>query len=255
MGDVKKEQAGPDRFLEADLYGPIRDFLTLRGYTVRSEVKDCDVVAWKDGQLLIVELKKHLSVNLLIQAVKRQQLTAAVYLAVPKPSKFKTSAKWKDLCILLKRLGLGLFYVSLRGRHAWVELVLEPLSGGTEPDKKRYSRQQETFMQEFNGRSLDGNVGGSTGKKLLTAYREDALQIACLLERFGPLTLKQLRELGTVGQKTAAILQQNFYGWFIRVGRGCYALSESGKEGLTCYPEPAAYYRQKLQETTFLKVT
>lgn len=247
---LKKEQAKLNAagcVSETDLYGPIRDFLTDQGYTVRSEVKDCDVAAWKDGQLLIVELKKHLSVDLLIQAVKRQQLTDAVYLAVPKPSKFKATSKWEDLCVLLKRLRLGLLYVSVRGRRAWVEVALEPVLGGGESERKRYAKQHGAFIREFQGRSLDGNVGGSTGKKLLTAYREDSLQIACLLEGYGPLALKQLRELGTVGKKTASILQKNFYGWFIRVGRGRYALSEAGKKGLTLYQEMVDYYRDKLQ--------
>jgi hypothetical protein len=32
-------------FRESDLYAPVRDFLAAQGYTVRAEVKHCDVVA------------------------------------------------------------------------------------------------------------------------------------------------------------------------------------------------------------------
>ena len=45
-------------FKETDLYEPIRAFLEEEGYQVQAEVKDCDIAAVKDGQLVIVELKK-----------------------------------------------------------------------------------------------------------------------------------------------------------------------------------------------------
>ena len=51
-------------FKETDLYEPIRAFLEEKGYQVQAEVKDCDIAAVKDGQLLIVELKKAFNLKL-----------------------------------------------------------------------------------------------------------------------------------------------------------------------------------------------
>ena len=44
-------------FAETDLYEPVCRFLEEEGYRVQAEVKDCDIAAEKDGELVIVELK------------------------------------------------------------------------------------------------------------------------------------------------------------------------------------------------------
>ena len=43
---------------EKDLYGPVRDYLENLGYQVKGEVKDCDIAALRDGELIVVELKR-----------------------------------------------------------------------------------------------------------------------------------------------------------------------------------------------------
>ena len=95
------------------------------------------------------------------------------------------------------------------------------------------------------GRSGNRNRGGSTGRKLVTAYRETAIHIACCLERYGSLTPQQLRALGT-GSKTTSILYKDVYGWFERVTRGVYALSPRGRAALEGYPDLAAEYGEML---------
>ncbi len=40
-----KNAKTPPNLLEKDLYGPMRDFLVGQGYTVRGEVKHCDITA------------------------------------------------------------------------------------------------------------------------------------------------------------------------------------------------------------------
>jgi len=97
-----------NKILEIDLFRPISDFLVEQGYTVRSEVKDCDIAAIKEEELVIVELKRNLSVDLLAQAVKRQKSADIVYMAIPKPKKLTANSKWKDIIHLVKRLELGL---------------------------------------------------------------------------------------------------------------------------------------------------
>ena len=71
--------------LEVDMYQPVKVLLTDQGYTVYGEVKHCDVVALKGDELLIVELKQSLNMDLLLQAAKRLRLTSQVYVAILKP--------------------------------------------------------------------------------------------------------------------------------------------------------------------------
>ena len=81
-------------FRETDLYAPVRDWLVAQGYTVRAEVKDCDITATKDGDLIVVELKRSFNVDLLIQATKRQRLTDSVYVAIPRPTRMGPRSRW-----------------------------------------------------------------------------------------------------------------------------------------------------------------
>ncbi|MDF1512090.1 DUF2161 family putative PD-(D/E)XK-type phosphodiesterase, partial [Robertmurraya sp. DFI.2.37] len=60
---------------------------------------------------------------------------------------------------------------------------------------------------------------------------------------------KKLRQLGT-GDKTLSILSQNHYGWFRRIVRGVYDLSELGKKELTKFPEAVHYYTSLIKQHT-----
>ena len=72
---------------------PVKDFFTAEGYDVYGEVNDCDVVAVKEDELIIVELKLRLNLDLVMQATKkRQRLSDQVYVAIPKP-KFNSVPK------------------------------------------------------------------------------------------------------------------------------------------------------------------
>jgi hypothetical protein len=97
-------------------------------------------------------------------------------------------------------------------------------------------------IEEIGRRSGDFNVGGSTRRPLVTAYRENAIQIACYLADSGEMSPRQLRALGA-GPKTLSILARNVYGWFSRVGRGLYAVTPKGREVLSKYPELIRHYR------------
>ena len=97
-------------------------------------------------------------------------------------------------------------------------------------------------MKEIDGRSGDFNVGGSTRKKIITAYKENSIHIACCFEKFGSLSPKRLREIGT-GDKTLSILNKNYYGWFEKCSRGVYTISEKGREELGNHREVAVNYQ------------
>lgn len=63
-----------EKLRESDLYGPVRDYLAGLGYEVKGEVKDCDVTAMRDGELIVVELKKGFTLELVYQALDRQRV-------------------------------------------------------------------------------------------------------------------------------------------------------------------------------------
>src|SRR5687767_1100498 len=91
---------------ECDLYEPLRDYLTEQGYTVRSEVRGCDITAVRGDELVVIEMKRGLTLDLLIQGAERQRVADSVYLAVPKPRPQRTredNARWRGLQRLLKR--------------------------------------------------------------------------------------------------------------------------------------------------------
>ena len=94
---------------------------------------------------------------------------------------------------------------------------------------------------QTHGRSGDFNEGGSTRRKLVTAYRENAIHIACCLFDCGPMSPKALRGLGT-GERTLSILYTNVYSWFEAVDKGLYALSPKGREELEAYGELVERY-------------
>lgn len=231
-----------NKILETDLCKPVKDFLIEQGYDVRSEVKDCDLAAIRDNELVIVELKRNLSVNLLAQAVKRQKTADLVYVAVPKPKRVFANSKWQDICHLLRRLELGLILVSFKGKNSFVEVPMDPVPFDRKKSMKRNDKKREGIIKEVRNRNMDLNIGGSKGKKLVTAYRESAIFIACCLNKFGPLSPKQLRSLGTNPEKTTSILSENHYGWFDRVKRGLYSINDAGKEGLILYKELSEYF-------------
>jgi hypothetical protein len=109
-------------------------------------------------------------------------------------------------------------------------------------------KKREGIIKEANSRYMDFNTGGSSGKKLVTAYRESAIFVACCLYRLGPLSPKQLRNLGTDARKTTSILSENHYGWFEKVERGVYSITEKGKEALEEYKELSDYFCDKLDK-------
>src|SRR3974390_510056 len=85
----------PRRFAsEVQLYQPVKRFLERQGYVVKGEVNDCDLVAVKDdGAPLVVELKLAFNLALVLQGVRRLQLSDLVYLAVP-ASAGRRSGHW-----------------------------------------------------------------------------------------------------------------------------------------------------------------
>jgi hypothetical protein len=234
-----------DRILETALYQPLYDYLIDLGYTVQAEVNHCDIVATKATDLIIVEMKSSFNATLLIQAVKRQKIADSVYLAIPRPKTGRFSRRWKDLCHLVRRLELGLILVDLRATPPQVEPLFHPAPFDRKRSRNRSKLQTRQLWNEVRERHGNYNTGGSVKQKLMTAYKENSLQIACYLAHYGPLAPRELKALGT-GPKTGVILQKNYYQWFERVTKGVYQITPVGREFLDLYPELVAFYLAKL---------
>jgi hypothetical protein len=215
---------------EKDLYPPVHDYLVSLGYTVRSEVRGLDVTAVKDDQLVVLELKRVFSTDLLVQAIKRQQLADSVYVVLPRPRGGTRDRRWRDRGELLKRLHLGLIVVDCDPPVPRVEVWFDPVPFSP----RREKAQRRAVLAEIQGRSADLNQGGSVREKLVTSYRQQAVAIAYHLQQLGPRSTGQLRALGT-GAKTLAILSKNYYGWFCRIRRGVYGLTPQGEAELELY--------------------
>lgn len=219
---------------ETELYGPVKHFWEQRGYEVKGEVKHCDLLAMKgDGPPIIVELKKSLTVPLLLQGIDRLKLTGLVYLAVELPAHGKApyQAKWSEIRDLCGRLGLGLLTVRFyKKKKPVVGIVCEPESYKPRHSKGKLNR----LTKEFRDRLGDFNQGGSTKQKLVTAYRQKALVCAFHLQSVEKMSPRELKVLSGYAE-TQRILQNNHYGWFERVGRGAYRLSPDGKKALVEY--------------------
>ncbi len=247
-----KPRTALSRRLECDLSPPIQRYLSAHGYTVRSEVNGCDITALDGDRLIVIEMKKSFSTDLLIQAAERQRVADSVYVALPVEGspqrRDRHSKRWRGIERLLKRLEIGLLLVHFpddRDAPPVVELVFHPVSV---PRPRRKPGVRHAILREIAGRSGDYNVGGTGGRAILTAYREQAIFIACCLERSGPMTPRALRALGA-SPKTQSILFRNVYGWFERLERGVYALRPAGREEIAhAYPGVAAVYAAKLDQ-------
>ena len=220
--------------VEADLYPAVKAFLVDHGYDVKGEVSGCDVVATRGGEPpVIVELKLTFSLALLLQGVERLSMTDHVYLAVARPSGRRArggSVLRRDVQSLCRRLGLGLMTVSPAGTAGGVEVVVDPVPYRPRKREKRLAR----LLGEHARRAGDPNRGGITKVPIVTAYRQEALRCAWLIQRRGEASLKALRHTGLV-PNASRILQRDVYGWFRRIGRATYALTDRARRDVASF--------------------
>ena len=215
---------------ETELFQPVKVYLEKHGYTVNAEVKNCDLVATKNEEMIIVEMKTGANMKLLVQATDRQRICDSVYVAIPHPKSKRRH--YLGIQRVLKQLELGLLVVSETPLGSHVIKMFDPLPY----TRQKKSHRKRSLITEIAERGIDYNVGGSTRTKLMTAYRKTAILIATCLDQNGPLSPKELRELGT-GAKTQPILSSNHYGWFQRIDRGVYNVTDQGRTDIRNFPE------------------
>lgn len=212
------------------------------GFTVMGEVGSCDITATAGEILVAVELKRTYSIRLLEQAVSRQSLVDLVYVGVPAGALSKNRKRRRTQDRLIRRLGLGLILVH---DIQLARVVFHPQT--VVPRLNR--RKRETIITEMKARVLDSNIGGSTRQPVLTAYRQEAMMLTVLLADSGPCAPSDLRARGA-SERAGTILRDNHYGWFTRVRRGVYDLSEPGRtEPAALFPDVLAVLRNRVVST------
>ena len=221
---------------ERSLYPPVKSFLEAQGYEVKGEVNGCDLVAIRGEEApVIVELKTTFSLSLVFQGIARQGLSDNVYLAVPPFT--GRAMRHRDALALCRRLGLGLLTVQLVP-SSLVEALLDPAP--YRPHRRRAATGR--LLREFQHRVGDPNEGGTSRRKIVTAYRQDALRCAVHLGRNGPTKAEVVARITGV-ERAGAIMRADHYGWFERAAetpRGVYDLTPKGRNGLDGYAEIVA---------------
>lgn len=231
---------------EYELFAPLKALFEEAGYTVNAEVKSCDITAVRGDDLIIVEMKTTLNIKLLAQGISRQRTGADVYIAVPRPKGYD-GRKWRDIIAVIKKLELGLIFVTVSDKFSFAEIVTDPV-----PFKRSnvYKAKKRALMDEITARRCDTNIGGVTGRKIVTAYTEAAIHIGCVCELTKTVSPKDFRQYGIEPARAGAILRNNVYGWFNKADKGVYALSDKWETAKAMYREVYEYYSRIAMEET-----
>lgn len=224
---------------ESDLYEPVKACLEQLGYEVKGEVKDCDITAVREDELIVVELKRGFTIELLYQAIDRQRVADSVYVAVPLPKRGYMAPHLADMKALCRRLELGLIFVGFTaGGKPQVDVYLHPADAAA---PRRNAKRRRALLQEHTGRTGSHNTGGVTHRKILTLYKEQSLCVARILREHGALPTAEIRRLGGP-DNTATIVGRNVLQWFVRsdggdAARYLFSVSEKGLAALEEYAD------------------
>jgi len=244
--------SGTIRGMETQLYLPVKRFLEARGFAVKGEICGCDLVAVpaagangagagaeeKDPPLVVIgELKQSFTLELLLQGVDRLAAGDEIWLAVRASGAGGRKGRGRERDPRVRKccrlLGFGLLAVFARGQ---VEVIVEPRPW--KPRKVAWRRRR--LVDEHRRRQGDPAAGGSTRQPIMTAYRQQALAVAAALaaaEAAGTAAQtgapgRRPRDLKAFAPDAPKILLHNVYGWFARVERGVYGLTEAGRAAL-----------------------
>lgn len=220
---------------EKQLYPIIKNYLAAEGYTIRSEVHGCDVMAVKGDVTVIVELKLAFNLKLVFQVLNRQTLCNNVYIALPEYAIDNRSKRKVEILNLMKRLGIGVFSIGNRLSGKTIEVLhnIDIATGNTE----------QALLNEFNSRSFDLNTGGIVKEKLVTAYREQAIAVATYLQNEGVMRAADVKKATGI-ERAPSIMSLNHYQWFKRVKRGHYTISDKFLKDIIKYKRLHCFYRQ-----------
>lgn len=219
---IRERSCSVSKAKEADLYAPVKAYLQRQGFDVKGEVGAADVVGRRGIDVVVVELKLGFSLTLFHQAIERLGVTDDVYVAVPAGGKGKSL---RNNVKLARRLGLGV--LTVRPRDGFVEALADPGPYAARTLKKK----KKQLLRAFDRLDGDPNAGGATRHGIVTGYRQDAIKCARFLAVHGPSKGAKVAEWAEVPVATT-IMRDDHYGWFLKVDRGVYALSDAGRQGL-----------------------
>ena len=178
---------------EKDLGIVLCNYLKQKGFRVRSEVEGCDIVYQtihrRKPSFAIVEIKLQFNLKLLYQVAHRLTLTEQVYIAILRPDDLSRKSPWRNIKRLCQSLGIGIYLLSPKKSNnkndKWlVQLALD--CGKTLPYN---SKKAKKLKKEFELRQVDHNQAGQTKQPIITAYREQSIEVAELLNQKGALKL------------------------------------------------------------------
>lgn len=228
--------------LESDLFHPLKEYFDKLGFDVHGEVNSCDVIAIKDTDIIAFELKLKFSLKLVYQCLERKKISNDVYAVIETPKGGLFSNDSKRMINLLKRLEIGLFFISFYESGVKVDKILDPV---IIPIRKN-NRKKNALLKEINNRSGSYNIGGSRGAHI-SAFKEASMHVAVILSLYGELSAKAIKEIG--GPKnTSTILSKNYYNWFSRVRYGVYKLEVKGSDFIKEYSEISNFYFDKYDD-------
>jgi hypothetical protein len=215
--------------METSLYLPVKAFLEKAGYVVKGEIGSCDVVGLIEREppvVVVCELKLSFNLELILQAVDRAAMSDEVWIAARVSAKGRgreADKRYRDLC---RRMGIGMLGVADSGE---VSVIVSSVSPMPRTNPKRRTR----LVKEHRRRQGDPVLGGGSRAPIMTAYRQQALACAALLQQ----GLVRPRDMKSVAPQAGRILLDNVYGWFERQGKGVYALNEAGEAALLRWPQ------------------
>lgn len=229
--------------LESELFHPIKDYFEKLEFEVHGEVNSCDVIALRESEIIALELKLKFTLKLIYQCLERKKITNDVYAVIETPKGGLFSKDSKKMISLLKRLEIGLFFVSFYESGIKVDKILDPV---LIPIRKN-NRKKKLLLKEISERSGSYNIGGSRGAHI-SAYKEASIHVAVILSLNGELSAKDIKVIGGP-EKTSTILIQNYYGWFTRIRRGVYILEAKGSNFINEHSDISKYYYDKYKES------
>jgi hypothetical protein len=179
--------------------------------------------------VVIGELKLAFNLELVLQGVDRAGACDEVWLAARLSHRGKgreSDARFRNLC---RRLGFGMLGVAESGE---VQILVSPCAIAPRRNPRRRSR----LIDEHRRRRGDPTAGGGSRAPIMTAYRQRALACAAMIANIP----QRPRDLAATSPDAPKILLHNVYGWFDRVARGLYGLTEAGRAALERWPQSAA---------------
>jgi hypothetical protein len=168
--------------LETDLYYPIKDYFEKRGYEVYAEVIEADIVAVKDTQIVVIEMKLNMNLKLLDQCWRWKNRANLVYAAIPCCCKYPW---YVHHCLDRDEIGLIKIDFNYYG-EAFIRNV--------ESKIERQGNFYPQWEKHLNLSHQMNNVGGSKSSKIYTPYKQTMDAIRKYLAKVKRATAREICE-------------------------------------------------------------